>query len=230
MRSFLFLLLPSALFFTSCGDRSQEVTLEINLEHNGIPFQVGETLYEGDTAVKFELVHFYLSQITLGDEVKESVVFVNAQDSASMHYVLPLSKKVDQMSFGMGVDSINNSQDPTSFAADHPLSSSNAMYWSWATMYRFFKIDGRVNASGNLGADDQLLAWHTGKNALYRTKAINTTIKPGAHLVLTFDLAELYSGISLATETMTHSMVDDYAIAVKLSNNLPAAFSLSVQE
>ena len=230
LRSALVLIFPLALLISSCGDRSQQVTLEINLEHKGVPFEVGETLYEGDTAVKFELIHFYLSHIALGDEVIEPVIFVNAQDSATMHYVLPLSKKVDQMSFGMGVDSINNIQDPTSFASNHPLSSSNAMYWSWATMYRFFKIDGRVNASGNLGMDDQLLAWHTGKNALYRTKEINTTIKPGAHLVLTFDLAELYSGISLATETMTHSMVDDYDIAVKLSNNLPAAFSLSVQE
>ena len=129
----------------------------------------------------------------------------------------------------MGVDSINNIQDPTSFDSNHPLSSSNAMYWSWATMYRFFKIDGRVNASGILGADDQLLAWHTGKNALYRTKEINTTIRPGDHLVLTFDVAMLYSGVSLDTETMTHSMVGDYDIAVKLSNNLPAAFSLSIQ-
>ena len=229
MRSALFLFFPLALLFGSCGDRSQQVTLEINLEHNGVPFEIGETLYEGDTAIKFELIHFYLSQIALGDEVKESVIFINAQDSASMHYVLPLTKKVDQFSFGMGVDSINNIQDPTSFDSNHPLSSSNAMYWSWATMYRFFKIDGRVNASGILGADDQLLAWHTGKNALYRTKEINTTIRPGAHLVLTFDLGTFYSGVRLDTETMTHSMVDDYDIAVKLSDNLPAAFSLSVQ-
>ena len=229
MRSALFLFFPLALLFSSCGDRSQQVTLEINLEHNGVPFEIGETLYEGDTAIKFELIHFYLSQIALGNEVKEPVVFINVQDSVSLHYVLPLTKKVDQFSFGMGVDSINNIQDPTSFDSNHPLSSSNAMYWSWATMYRFFKIDGRVNASGILGADDQLLAWHTGKNALYRTKEINTTIRPGDHLVLTFDVAMLYSGVSLDTETMTHSMVGDYDIAVKLSNNLPAAFSLSIQ-
>lgn len=220
---------PLILLFSSCGDRSQQVTLEINLEHNGVPFEIGETLYEGDTAIKFELIHFYLSQIALGDEVKEPVVFINGQDSVSMNFVLPLTKKVDQFSFGMGVDSINNIQDPTSFASNHPLSSSNAMYWSWATMYRFFKIDGRVNASGILGADDQLLAWHTGKNALYRTKEVNTAIRPGDHLVLTFDVAALYTGVSLDTETMTHSMVDDYDIAVKLSNNLPTAFSLSVQ-
>lgn len=227
MRSALFF--PLILLFSSCGDRSQQVTLEINLEHNGVPFEIGETLYEGDTAIKFELIHFYLSQIALGDEVKEPVVFINGQDSVSMNFVLPLTKKVDQFSFGMGVDSINNIQDPTSFASNHPLSSSNAMYWSWATMYRFFKIDGRVNASGILGADDQLLAWHTGKNALYRTKEVNTAIRPGDHLVLTFDVAALYTGVSLDTETMTHSMVDDYDIALKLSNNLPTAFSLSVQ-
>ena len=229
MRSTLLSIFSVALLLASCGGGSQQVTLEINLEHNGVPFEVGETLYKGDTAIKFELIHFYLSQIALGDQVVEPVVFINAQDSTSMHYVLPLTKKVDQFSFGMGVDSINNIQDPTSFGSDHPLSSANAMYWSWATMYRFFKIDGRVNATGALGTNDQLLAWHTGKNALYRTKEVNVSIKPGAHLVLTFDLASFYSGVSLDTETMTHSMVDDYAIAVKLSDNLPAAFSLRVQ-
>ncbi|MDA0740443.1 MAG: hypothetical protein O2862_00835 [Bacteroidetes bacterium] len=229
MRLTMLSIFSVALLLASCVGGSQQVTLEINLEHNGVPFEVGETLYKGDTAIKFELIHFYLSQIALGDQVMEPVVFINAQDSASMHYVLPLTKKVEQFSFGMGVDSINNIQDPTSFGPDHPLSSSNSMYWSWATMYRFFKIDGRVNATGALGTDDQLLAWHTGKNALYRTKEINVSIKPGAHLVLTFDLAELYSGVSLDTETMTHSMVDDYTIAVKLSDNLPAAFSLRVQ-
>lgn len=229
MRLSLLSILPLAFLFSSCGKGSEQVTLEISLVHNGIPFEVGETLYKGDTAIKFELIQFYLSEIALGAEVKESVVFVNAQDSASMHYTLPLSKKVDQFSFGMGVDSLNNMQDPTSFDSNHPLSSANAMYWSWATMYRFFKIDGRVNATGSIGVDDQLLAWHTGKNALYRTKETNINIKPGAHLVLTFDIAGLYSGVSLATETMTHSMVDDYAIAVKLSDNLPAVFSLSVQ-
>ena len=229
MRLTMLSIFSVALLLASCVGGSQQVTLEINLEHNGVPFEVGETLYKGNTAIKFELIHFYLSQIALGDQVMEPVVFINAQDSASMHYVLPLTKKVEQFSFGMGVDSINNIQDPTSFGPDHPLSSSNSMYWSWATMYRFFKIDGRVNATGALGTDDQLLAWHTGKNALYRTKEINVSIKPGAHLVLTFDLAELYSGVSLDTETMTHSMVDDYTIAVKLSDNLPAAFSLRVQ-
>lgn len=229
MRLTMLSIFSVALLLASCVGGSQQVTLEINLEHNGVPFEVGETLYKGDTAIKFELIHFYLSQIALGDQVMAPVVFINAQDSASMHYVLPLTKKVEQFSFGMGVDSINNIQDPTSFGPDHPLSSSNSMYWSWATMYRFFKIDGRVNATGALGTDDQLLAWHTGKNALYRTKEINVSIKPGAHLVLTFDLAELYSGVSLDTETMTHSMVDDYTIAVKLSDNLPAAFSLRVQ-
>ena len=56
MRSALFFF-PLALLFSSCGDRSQQVTLEINLEQNGVPFEIGETLYEGDTAIKFELIH-----------------------------------------------------------------------------------------------------------------------------------------------------------------------------
>ena len=65
MRLSLLSILPLAFLFSSCGNGSEQVTLEINLVHNGIPFEVGETLYKGDTAIKFELIHFYLSEIAL---------------------------------------------------------------------------------------------------------------------------------------------------------------------
>ena len=63
MRSTLLSIFSVALLLASCGEGSQQVTLEINLEHNGVPFEVGETLYKGDTAIKFELIHFYLSHV-----------------------------------------------------------------------------------------------------------------------------------------------------------------------
>jgi hypothetical protein len=55
MRSALFLFFSLALFLSSCGDRSQQVTLEVNLVHNGVPFELGETLYKTDTAINLEM-------------------------------------------------------------------------------------------------------------------------------------------------------------------------------
>jgi len=95
------------------------------------------------------------------------------------------------------------------------------------------RIDGRSNSSGTLGTDDILLAWHTGKDELYRcvdlTSQIAGSIKGGDHLILEFELDRFIQGMSLETESMTHTMANDYNIAVKLSNQLPGAFHLRVE-
>jgi len=223
----------ATLFLVSCGDGSRDLTMEVRLSYNGVPYTVGETIYKGDTALKFEKFYFYLSDLKIGDQILEEVMFCNAEDSATMNYQWSLDKKSAAFTFGVGVDSLNNAMDPTSFDIGHPLSSANDMYWSWATKYRFLRVDGRLNGSGSLGTDDILLAWHTGKDALYRTvdlsEQLNGNVKPGNHLVLEFKLEELISGMSLASESMTHAMVDDYEIAVKLSDNLPTSFSVRVE-
>jgi len=150
-----------------------------------------------------------------------------------MNYEWTLDNKANSFFFCVGVDSLNNAMDPTSFDVDHPLSSANDMYWSWATKYRFLRIDGRSNASGTLGTDDILLAWHTGKDELYRcvdlTSQLAGSIKGGDHLILEFELDQFIQNMSLETESMTHTMADDYDIAVKLSNQLPGAFNLRVE-
>jgi hypothetical protein len=230
MKKFLFLAAAISMFaLGSCTPSSKQITVEVRLEHEGVPYSVGETVFKGDTAVRFEAFAFYLSDLSLGGAVVEEVAFLNAQDSASLQFTWNLEKAVNSLSFGIGVDSLNNAMDPTTFDTDHPLSSANAMYWTWATKYRFLKIDGRSNATGVFGADDKLLAWHTGKDELYRKVTLSQTIKPGDHLVLHFNLDQLLNQISLAKESMTHTMVDDYDIAVRVSDVVPGTFSLSVE-
>lgn len=235
MKSLTHLVVASlaTLFLASCGTGSSDLTMEVRLNYNGAPYTVGETVYKGDTALKFEKFYFYLSDVQLGDQLLEEVLFCNAEDSATMNYQWTLDKKATALTFAVGVDSLNNAMDPTSFEVGHPLSSANDMYWSWATKYRFLRIDGRLNGTGTLGTDDILLAWHTGKDALYRTvdlsSALSSPIKPGDHVILEFNLDALIAGMSLENESMTHTMVDDYEIAVKLSDNLPSAFSVRVE-
>jgi hypothetical protein len=223
----------ATLLLASCGTGSSDLTMEVRLNYNGAPYTVGETVYKGDTALKFEKFYFYLSDVQLGDQLLEEVLFCNAEDSATMNYQWTLDQKATALTFAVGVDSLNNAMDPTSFEVGHPLSSANDMYWSWATKYRFLRIDGRLNGTGTLGTDDILLAWHTGKDALYRTvdlsSALSSPIKPGDHVILEFNLDALIAGMSLENESMTHTMVDDYEIAVKLSDNLPSAFSVRVE-
>ena len=223
----------TTLLLASCGNNDSTVSMEVRLTYNDNPYAVGETVYKGDTSVKFEKFYFYLSELQIGDKLVEEVMFCNAEDSTTMNYEWSWDKNSSTLSFCVGVDSLNNAMDPTSFDVGHPLSSANDMYWSWATKYRFLRIDGRLNPSGTMGTDDILLAWHTGKDELYRCVDLSAqlarAIEGGDHLILEFDLDQLIQRMSLETESMTHTMADDYDIAVKLSNQLPRAFNIRVE-
>jgi len=223
----------TTLFLASCGNDDSTVSMEVRLTYNDTPYAVGETVYKGDTSVKFEKFYFYLSELQIGNQLVEEVMFCNAEDSTTMNYEWSWDKNSSTLSFCVGVDSLNNAMDPTSFDVGHPLSSANDMYWSWATKYRFLRIDGRSNPSGTLGTDDILLAWHTGKDELYRCVDLSAqlarAIEGGDHLILQFELDQLIQRMSLETESMTHAMAGDYDIAVKLSNQLPGAFNLRVE-
>ena len=186
-------------------------------------------IFKSDTAVQFDLFHLYLSNLTLGNTLAEEVLFINATDSSSLNYTISLPRKVSVLSLGLGVDSIQNSMDPTTFPTSHPLSSANAMYWSWASKYRFVKVDGRVNPTGIIGVDDDFLVWHTGTNGLYRTATFEQEIRPGDHVILKIDLNVLLASLSLKDDLFTHAGVDTYAIAEKVTERLISAMALEIQ-
>ena len=83
----------ATLLLTSCGNGDSTVSMEVRLTYNGAPYSVGETVYKGDTALKFEKFYFYLSDLQIGDQLVEEVMFCNAEDSTTMNYEWTLDKK-----------------------------------------------------------------------------------------------------------------------------------------
>lgn len=233
----LLLLAVSVLTLQSCDtwfSNDKHVDLSFDTEYKGERVVPGTTYFRGDTAFKFDLIHFYISDVYFNDVFVQDVIFVaqSEDDVYGTTVQIPDWTKdvVETITFGVGLDSVQNAQSPASFDANHPLSSLNAMYWSWATKYRFIKIDGRVNASGIFGDDDLLLAWHTGMDELYRTVTLNVPggAQRGDRIRVVFDLEKFMQGVSLGTESVTHTAPDDYHIAVKLTNNLESAFYAEV--
>jgi len=225
----VFLLAIGIVFLTSCGNREKEVTVHFELTSTGAHHQLGDTIYAGDTAVVFDLFHLYLSNLAIDGEVLEPAWFINTSDSLSTTIKLPLKKNATTFSFGLGLDEVQNAFDPTSFEIGHPLSSANAMYWSWASKYRFVKAEGRLNYSGQLGADDQLLIWHTGLDTLYRTKTLDLAIEPGNTINVALDLDHLFSGVSLEKEVFTHTDVTDFDVAEAVTNQMIQSIEVDVR-
>ena len=89
----------ATLLLASCGNGDSTVSMEVRLTYNDAPYAVGETVYKGDTAVKFEKFYFYLSDLQIGDQLVEEVMFCNAEDSTTMNYEWSLENKANSFFF-----------------------------------------------------------------------------------------------------------------------------------
>ncbi len=221
----------AALFLLgSCGPQEKEITVEFQLIQDGAPYENSASFNKGDTAIALDLFHFYVSELYLGDQLLSEVLFVDPNDSLFSNYTLPVDKSNDQLSFGLGVPSQLNNMDPTVFETSHPLSSAFAMYWTWASKYRFLKVEGRFNDSGDLsnaGSNNSII-WHTGTDDLYRMASFNEQIKPGDHVVIELDLDQLFDAVSLENNGFTHTTVSSYATAELVSDQVISSFSIRV--
>ena len=215
----------------SCGPQEKEITVEFQLIQDGIPYEKSTLFNKGDTAIALDLFHFYISELYLGDQILSEVLFVDPNDSLYSNYTLPVDKSHDQLSFGLGVPSQLNNMDPAVFETSHPLSSSFAMYWTWASKYRFLKVEGRFNDSGDLsnaGSNNSII-WHTGTDDLYRMASFNEQIKPGDHVVIALDLDQIFGAVSLENNGFTHTTISTYATAELVTDQVISALSLNVR-
>ena len=219
------------LLLVGCRPGDKAVTVEFQWIQNGVPYTQSAPFFKGDTAIAVDLFHFYVSDLRAGDQLLSDVLFVDPSDSAFSTYTLDLQRKADEISFGLGVPSDMNAMDPTSFETTHPLSSAYAMYWTWASKYRFLKAEGRFNAGGDLtnAATNSGIIWHTGTDALYRTRTFDVSVRPGDRLVVKIDLDFLLGNVSLANDGFTDTTVDTYATAEKASNEAIAAIEVVVE-
>ena len=155
----------------SCGGNDKQITVEFRLVEGSSDYTIGSSMMKGDTAVAFDLFHFYVSDLSIDDDILSPVLFVNTTDSAQ-HYSFEYSGRIIVV-FWSCVAPTLNATDPTTYAVTHPLSSAFAMYWTWASKYRFIKAEGRFNPSGTLtdAATNSGIVWHTGTDALYQEKS-----------------------------------------------------------
>lgn len=223
--------LLTIFLLSSCRSGDKNVTVEFQLVQNGTPYTMSSPFNKGDTAIALDLFHFYISELTMGDQLISDVLFVDPGDSTYSNYTLNLEKRSSNVSFGLGVPEDMNAMDPTTFETSHPLSSAFAMYWTWASKYRFIKAEGRFNASGDLSdaANNGGIIWHTGTDPLYRTTTLDIDVRPGDHIVFKLDLDKLISGVSLDKDGFTHTTVDTFGTAEKVSNEAIAAFEVVVE-
>ena len=241
------LLGASLLFLNSCTkDKPKkkhrcdaEIVIDLNAVVSSNSLELHSALYPDylNRNYKVELLKFYLSNWALekSDGSLETLDGLHLVDFSSDE-ILNFEVKIDtgiytNLHFGVGLDSLTNSSDPAEFESSHPLSISHNTYWSWASKYKFFMLEGRIDTTNGINPT-QVFSYHTGFNQLYREVTVplnNLSINSyGDTLHLELDIDKVIHGdagiVDLVNESASHTLDD---ISEKISNNLVSSFSLN---
>ncbi|MCS5664107.1 MAG: hypothetical protein NZ604_07465 [Flavobacteriales bacterium] len=241
----LVLVICSILLFNACEKEELKheckrgpFHLSFNTLVDGEQFVLNDTLYEDYLGRKYrvELLKFYLSNWALEKQDGSMVSFgaVNLVDYSSKN-TLNIDAIIDtgvyvNLHFGVGLDSLMNASDPADFESSNPLSVAQNTYWSWASKYKFFMFEGRVDTLG--GQDPNVIfSYHSGFDTLYREITLPLQdlfiTSEADSIVLQMDLARVVKGdagvVDFVDEPFSHSLTD-FEIVETISNNLPDAF------
>jgi hypothetical protein len=236
--AFLFAII-SIVSLSSCNkDKTKTLDLEINYKVGSEAFSYDNTYTIGGTAIKFDLVQFYVSGIKLMDEeggmhnyADQYLLVKPTQTTYSLGEVPEnFGSHLHMLNFNVGIDSSTNGQTESTFmnrASDDPLAVQNpAMHWSWSSGYIFLKIDAQVDTTGD-GLVDVAAPFHIGMNNFLRSTStmMHTDLETGENVIaLNFDVAKLFDGVDLSTENNTMTM-NNMPLATKVADNIAAAFS-----
>lgn len=221
-------------------------TMDVKLISNGNQVLEGQVVeLKNGNDINVSDFSIYFSNIALHQQngtkvpLKDIMIFKPAETSSTsaMSVNIDPAQAYTAISFGLGVDSILNESDPSSFNQDHPLATYQNMYWNMLK-YRFVKFEAKGNTRGNLGqTDDAFIAYHTGTNTLYREITLPYALSPIgdaalAHIDVRIDVDSMFCAHNneldiFDKDESTHSEPSDFATAVKVTDNL--SISLSVE-
>ncbi len=185
--------------------------------------------------VKFTRAQFYVSEIHLhqadGDLVhlEDKYLLVHGEEHAySIGKVA--SEHYHGISFSVGLDSAANHSDPSTYAADHALSSldPNYTHWNWNSGYVFIRLEGYVDTTAAANGDaDFGFFYHVGFDEFKRDIDLDISqdlVGSTAEIGLEIDFAKFFLGVDMRTENSTHSM-DNMMLAEKIADNADDAIS-----
>lgn len=253
--SYLRLLLPAVLLMALVSSCEKDPELGVSTFTLAVNPKVGteylelnkEYLDQEDYRFKTASLRFYAAHVTLtsaqGDVEIAEYAFLDMEDvEAGKPMTLTVEAPAGDytgISFWVGLDSIQNANDPANFENGHPLSLSPGTFWNWNTGYRFVMLEGYFDTIPNTPgpvSSNNFFNYHTGTNQLYTKAELGNastafSIAEGENYTysLDLDLNKVFYGpqdINRLDDAITHT-VGDVDLAVRFTQNFVQAFSLS---
>ncbi len=212
-----------------------DLNLQIRFTPGGADFASDQVYQINGTAVKFNVLRFYMSEMGLvdasGDQLKvETYILAQpGQQDYDAGQVLP--QTYSAFGFSLGIDSLTNHADPTQYGSSNPLApQSPSMHWSWASGYIFVRIDGIYDGDGD-GIPDPGNGFevHLGTDAFLADMEFSGSFGSDdaeqINIGIAFDPLVLFDGVDFPAVNTTHTM-DNMPMAMQVRNNIPQAFSM----
>ncbi len=188
--------------------------------------------------IKFTDLKFFGTTLKNGSNNLAQVGFFDF--ALSGNYFMKVEQDVNLFSdlqMILGVDSLLNHNDPSTFSNDSPLNISNAgtMHWGWNPGYIFISVEGKADTLiDGIENYDHNFSFHVGTDDYLQSKsfsAINwVKTTPNTHtFALQLDLFDVICNamtpIDLRTEFLAHSSSLQAALTLKFGKNFKSALT-----
>lgn len=218
---------------------SSVVKLTVTPRWGDAPFNRNEVYDNGaGQRVLVQSLRFYLSDLRLvgggaTDTLFRADLFDVTDGPVSRVIQMPQGTSAyNEVRMGLGLPPDLNATDISQVPVNDPLGNNSGMYWTWATMYRFFLLDGRFdNDLGAIGPLPFQFSLHTGLDPLFRPMAfpftpevVQDTLR--LDLVLGVDRIFQHNGevLDLSQGSQWHGTVGDIAIGAHVADMESNAF------
>lgn len=233
------LALPTALFFSCKKDKPEDpVEAEKEVQVDVVPYFGTQQLYldsvyttDENYLIQFQEVRLYMSNFQNGSSSISDVALFNLRQT---QYAF-LKTKADAANFTsmnaiLGIDSLRNHADPSSFPTTSPLNIMNAndMHWGWNPGYIFMYIDAKIDtiADGTVNLD-HFISFHIGKDQFKQNVSFSsipwTTVSESlSKATLQLDLKQfLYEPhlLDLKGENISHTGPGQDDLSLRLIQN-----------
>lgn len=196
--------------------------------------------------VQFTTVRFYVCHFSYKTPLENSYTTLDSLyhivEPGNTVWTIPLKNNItlDRIQFGMGVDIARNDSSGIlaipayDYPADHPLSASQNMYWSWNPGYIFMKLEGRIDLDGNNSLNDpgETFSLHTGLNNAFRIVNKDVHIPIGneteKNIYIETDIFRFFDNYDLPNQLNAHptnTSHPEYVYVEELVENIQFVFS-----
>ncbi len=209
----------SLLVSVSFGTLQAQNNLNIHLfpTYNNSDIEWNTTLtHANGYNFKITRLQYYLGDFIIGHDGGQQTTMDDVDNYVlasydQLQYVVGVENitQVESIKFKVGVNDPPNHDDPSLYAAGHPLALHvPSMHWGWAGGYRFLVLHGECDTDNNGTFETGFEIQSIGDNLLtsVNTIPINNSEVVGndVHVFLNYDLSNWIDTVDLATADISH--------------------------